>query len=66
MNIGGLKMNKIKTCKYNRNRHCSDVVYPFCTWTPKDEVYPPHLYWSMRIMTEDDCYECEVYEKVEV
>lgn len=54
--------SKHKTCKYNSNRHCADIVNPFCNWKPKDENIPPHIMWSCcQICTPEICEQCKCW-----
>jgi hypothetical protein len=57
------KEDKVRTCTYNKNRQIVDTVWPFCTWTVKNIVYPPFISWSGGLMTKDDCYDCKCYKK---
>jgi len=61
-----MKKSKFKTCKFNANRHASDIAYPYCTWNPNIQT-PPHIYWTARYDVEtfatSICPNCKCYEK---
>lgn len=61
------KKTKAHTCKYNINKHCLDVTYPYCVWKPIDQNIPPNIYWSKNDQTTIDiCSKCKAYKSSKI
>lgn len=60
--------NKVKTCKFNANRHAYEIAHPYCVYVSTLNVQlPPHVFFVNRegIVEEQICKKCKCYQPAE-